>query len=343
MRAMVMEKVVDLKDCDTPLTAADLPVPVPAGSEILIEVAACGVCHTELDEIEGRIPPVSLPMVLGHQVVGTVVELGPEATGLEKGQTVGVAWIYSACGRCDFCRSGLENLCPQFKATGCHAHGGYAQYMKVGAAFAHPIPEGLTPVRAAPLLCAGAIGYRSLSLCGFENGKRLGLTGFGASAHLVLKLARHLYPDSPVYVFARNPAEQDFARHLGAVWAGHTTDRAPELLDGIIDTTPAWLPVVKALANLKPGGRLVINAVRKEAGDKACLQDLDWTDHLWMEKEIKSVANVTCADVRRFLELAAAIPILPEVRTYELQEANRALLELKRRQIKGAKVLVMNP
>ncbi len=342
MRAMVMEQIVDLKKCRSPLKAVELPVPEPTGAEVVIEVAACGVCHTELDEIEGRIPPVFLPMVLGHQVVGTVVELGPDARGLEKGQLVGVAWIYSACGKCDFCRRGLENLCPGFKATGCHAHGGYAEYMKVEAPFAHRIPQGLSPVQAAPLLCAGAIGYRSLSLCGFENGKRLGLTGFGASAHLVLKLARHLYPDSPVYVFARNPAEQDFARQLGAVWAGHTTDRAPELLDSIIDTTPAWLPVKEALANLRPGGRLIINAVRKEAGDKGCLQDLDWTDHLWMEKEIKSVANVTCADVRRFLELAAEIPILPQVQTYPLEEANQALLELKQRQIKGAKVLVVN-
>ncbi len=214
--------------------------------------------------------------------------------------------------------------------------------MKVEAAFAHRIPEPFTPVQAAPLLCAGAIGYRSLSLCRFENGKRLGLTGFGASAHLVLKLARHLYPDSPVYVFARNPAEQDFARQLGAVWSGHTKDRAPELLDSIIDTTPAWGPVVEALANLKPGGRLVINAVRKEGGDKSCLLDLDWTGHLWLEKEIKSVANVTSSDVRRFLEVAAKIPILPEVQTYALEEANQALLELKRRKIRGAKVLVMD-
>lgn len=342
MRAMIMDKVVCLKECQQPLRAADLAVPVPSGSEILIKVAACGVCHTELDEIEGRIAPAFLPMVLGHQVVGSVVEAGPDVKGLQEGQLVGVAWIYSACGDCDFCRSGLENLCPDFKATGCHAHGGYAEYMKVEAAFAHRIPEPFTPVQAAPLLCAGAIGYRSLSLCRFENGKRLGLTGFGASAHLVLKLARHLYPDSPVYVFARNPAEQDFARQLGAVWSGHTKDRAPELLDSIIDTTPAWGPVVEALANLKPGGRLVINAVRKEGGDKSCLLDLDWTGHLWLEKEIKSVANVTSSDVRRFLEVAAKIPILPEVQTYALEEANQALLELKRRKIRGAKVLVMD-
>ena len=338
---MVMEKVVDLDKCDTPLRMVEIPVPVPSVRQVLIKVSACGVCHTELDEIEGRIPPVSLPMVLGHQVVGQVVEKGAEVRELDKGQKVGVAWIYSACGHCDYCRRGLENLCPDFRATGCHAHGGYAEYMKIEASFAHPVPDVFSDLQAAPLLCAGAIGYRSLSLCGLENGRRLGLTGFGASAHLVLKLVRHIYPDSRVYVFARNPKEQEFARQLGAVWAGHTTARSPELLDAIIDTTPAWLPVVEALANLKPGGRLVINAVRKEPGDKSCLQEIDWTEHLWREKQIQSVANVTRHDVRRFFELAAEIPILPEVETYTLDQANRALLELKRHRIKGAKVLVV--
>jgi propanol-preferring alcohol dehydrogenase len=273
--------------------------------------------------------------------VGRIEAVGPQVKKLKAGERVGVAWIYSACGKCDYCRRGMDNLCARFRTTGRDAHGGYAQYMKVSEPFAHPIADTLTDTGAAPLLCAGAIGYRSLRLTGLENGQALGLTGFGASAHLVLKLVRHQYPDSPVYVFARNSKEQEFARELGAVWAGHTDDRPPELLNAIIDTTPAWKPVVAALACLAPGGRLVINAIRKESGDKAQLLTLNYEDHLWQEKEIKSVANVASRDVSEFLDLAARIPIKPEVQTYDLASANTALLELKQRKIRGAKVLVV--
>jgi propanol-preferring alcohol dehydrogenase len=213
--------------------------------------------------------------------------------------------------------------------------------MVVPETSAHTIPEVFTDVQAAPLLCAGAIGYRSLVLSGAANGGRIGLTGFGASAHLVLKMAAHRYPDSPVYVFARSPREREFSRELGAVWAGDTSDTAPEALDAIIDTTPAWTPVVRALENLRPGGRLVINAIRKEDRDKAILMELDYPRHLWMEKEIKSVANVQRKDVSEFLRLASEIPILPEVQTFPLEDANRALMELKQREIRGAKVLTI--
>jgi propanol-preferring alcohol dehydrogenase len=252
---------------------------------------------------------------------------------------VGVAWIHSACGKCDYCRSGQENLCPDFKATGRDANGGYAEYMTVPAAFAHPIPSAFSDVEAAPLLCAGAVGYRSLRLTNIKDGQSLGLTGFGASGHLVLKTARYLHPNTRVHVFARSKEEQGFARELGATWAGDTDDKAPELLDAIIDTTPVWKPVVAALGNLKPGGRLVINAIRKEETDKQALLGLDYAKHLWMEKEIKSVANVTRKDVSEFLALAARIPIKPEVQEYPLEDANQALLELKERRIRGAKVL----
>jgi len=230
-------------------------------------------------------------------------------------------------------------VCPDFRATGRDVHGGYAEFMTVPEQFAHPIPDRFSDAEAAPLLCAGAIGYRSLRLTGIEDGGRLGLTGFGASAHLVLKMARHRYPNSPVYVFARSPEERKFALELGAEWAGDTEERAPEQLDYIIDTTPVWKPVVEALANLAPGGRLVINAIRKEEADKDYLLQLDYPAHLWLEKEVKSVANVARRDVSEFLQLAAAIPVVPEVQEYDLEQANQALVELKERKIRGAKVL----
>ena len=334
-----MTEICDLTRNRKPLKPAELPVPQPGPGQVLVRVRACGVCHTELDEIEGRTPPPELPVVLGHQVVGAVEAAGPGAGRHPLGQRVGVGWIYSACGECEYCRAGVENLCPRFRATGRDAHGGYAQYLVVPEDFAVPIPESFTDNEAAPLLCAGAIGYRSLRLAGIEDGQRLGLTGFGASGHLVLKMVRHRYPRTPVFVFARNPAEREFALHLGAAWAGDTGERAPEPLHAIIDTTPAWKPVVEALANLAPGGRLVINAIRKEDRDRDRLLGLDYPRHLWLEKEIKSVANVTRRDIAEFLELAAAAGIRPEYQEYALEEANQALLELKERKIRGAKVL----
>jgi propanol-preferring alcohol dehydrogenase len=339
MKAMVLKKLCSLKENRTPLELVDLPDPVPGEQEILVNVSVCGVCHTELDEIEGRTPPPHLPIILGHQVVGKVEKTGAKASIFRPGDRVGIAWIYSACGECKFCLAGNENLCPEFKATGRDANGGYAQYMIVPENFAYPIPDAFTDSEAAPLLCAGAIGYRSLRLTGIRNGQTLGLTGFGASGHLVLKMTRHRYPDSKVFVFARSARERAFAIELGAVWAGDTEEESPEKLDCIIDTTPAWKPVVEALKNLEPGGRLVINAIRKEKADQEYLLRLDYPTHLWLEKEIKSVANVTKRDVREFLELAAEIPIKPEVQEFVLEQANEALIELKTSRIRGAKVL----
>jgi alcohol dehydrogenase, propanol-preferring len=341
MRAMILPALCRLDGNPNPLLLATLPDPVPGPGEILVRVAMCGVCHTELDEIEGRTPPPQLPVVPGHQVVGRVAALGPGAAAFRfsVGERVGVGWIYSACGACEFCRSGQENLCADFRATGRDAHGGYAELMVVPERFAYRIPDIFTDAQAAPLLCAGAIGYRSLRLSGLQDGQSLGLTGFGASAHLVLKMVRHRYPNSRVFVFSRTAAEQDFARELGAAWAGDTMDTAPELLHCIIDTTPVWRPVVEALRNLAPGGRLVINAIRKEELDKEALLSLDYPAHLWQEKEIKSVANVARADISEFLALAAEIPIVPEVQEYALENANRALIDLKARRIRGAKVL----
>ncbi len=342
MKAMVIPHLSKLDECANPLVLVDLPVPVPCDKEVLIKVSVCGICHTELDEIEGRTPPACFPMTPGHQAIGEVVETGKAVSKLKVGDRVGVAWIFSACGNCTYCQSGRENLCADFIATGRDANGGYAEYMKVLEDFAYKIPSALSNVEAAPLLCAGAIGYRSLQLTGLKNGQYLGLTGFGASAHLVLKMVRHSFPKTKVFVFARNPKERQFARALGAFWAGATMDKPPELLDAVIDTTPVWKPVLEALKCLKPGGRLVVNAIRKENQDRDILTTLDYTDHLWMEKEIKSVTNVTRKDVEEFLWLAAEIPIKPHVQEYSLKDANQALLDLKFGFVRGAKVLRIN-
>jgi propanol-preferring alcohol dehydrogenase len=339
MKAMILRELSDLSRTERPLELADLPDPVIGPCEILVRVSASGVCHTEVDEIEGRTPPPKLPVILGHQVIGRVEAAGPDVTLFGKGDRVGVAWIYSACGECKFCLSGRENLCSDFKATGRDADGGYAELMKIGQDFAYPVPDTFSDSEAAPLLCAGAIGYRSLRLANLRDGQTIGLTGFGASAHLVLKMVMKRYPGTRVYVFARSARERDFATGLGAAWAGDTEKRSPEPCDAIIDTTPAWKPVVHALENLAPGGRLVINAIRKEDSDKSYLQRCDYPRHLWMEKEIKSVANVTRRDVGEFLELAAEIPIRPDVQEFALEDANRALSELKQGGIRGAKVL----
>jgi propanol-preferring alcohol dehydrogenase len=341
MKAMRLEKPSDLRHEPQPLVLRELPIPKPAPGEILIEVGACAVCHTELDEIEGRASPAALPVIPGHQVIGRVVGHGRGAGALPIGTRVGAAWIFSACGQCPSCLAGLENLCADFRATGRDANGGYAEYMTLPEAFAHPIPAALalSDAEAAPLLCAGAVGSRSLNLTGLQDGQALGLTGFGASAHLVLRLVQHLFPQARVHVFARSRSEQEFARQLGAAWAGDTQEAPPELLDAVIDTTPVWQPLLSALKILKPGGRLVINAIRKENSDQTALLSLDYPAHLWMEKEIKSVANVTRQDVRDFLSLAANIPLRPEIQKYELHDANLALLELKQRKIRGAKVL----
>ncbi|MDD1643840.1 MAG: zinc-dependent alcohol dehydrogenase family protein [Methylococcaceae bacterium] len=338
MKAMVLKRLCNLTDNRTPLELMELPVPVPGEKEILLKVSACGVCHTELDEIEGRTPPRQLPIVPGHQVVGRVESVGSKVSDIKTGDRVGVAWIFSACGACKFCLAGTENLCQSFEATGRDANGGYAQYMTVAESFAYSIPKVFSDAQAAPLLCAGAIGYRSLRLTGLKDGQRLGLTGFGASGHLVLKMVKYRHPNTEVYVFARSAEERAFAKELGAVWAGNTTEHAPYKLDSIIDTTPAWEPIVEALANLESGGRLLINAIRKE-DDKHSLLKLDYPAHLWLEKEIKSVANITRRDVKEFLSLAAEMNLKPEIQVFALEQANEALFELKTGKIRGAKVL----
>ncbi|MGE5237797.1 MAG: zinc-dependent alcohol dehydrogenase family protein [Chloroflexota bacterium] len=339
MKAMILDRVISLSERREPLRLADMPVPVPGEGEVLVRVSVCGVCHTELDEIEGRTPPSFFPIVPGHQAIGRVERLGPNASKFKAGDRVGIAWIFSACGECEFCRSGQENLCREFRATGRDAHGGYAEFMTVPEDSAYAIPEVFSDSDAAPLLCAGAIGYRSLRLTGMEDGQHIGLVGFGASAHLVLKMIVHKFPRSKVFVFSRTEREREFARELGAIWAGDFSDQSPEPLHASIDTTPAWRPVVEALKNLAPGGRLIINAIRKEDSDKAALAELDYPRDLWLEKEVKSVANITRKDVEEFLALASEIRMKPDVEVFGLEDANRALRELKERKIRGAKVL----
>jgi alcohol dehydrogenase, propanol-preferring len=341
MKAMLLREITSLKQNETPLSFTDISEPQISEGEVLLRVKRCGVCHTEMDEIEGRTPPPQLPVILGHQVVGIVqgVQRLETLDSLEIGQRVGVAWIASACGHCEYCLSGQENLCPEFKATGRDINGGYAEYMKVRADFVHPIPDSISDSEAAPLLCAGAVGYRALKLCNLQDGQSLGLMGFGGSNHIVLKTAKYEYPDSEIFVFSRNPQEREFALSLGAAWAGAIDEVPPDGLDAIIDTTPVWGPISEGLNRLKPGGRLVINAIRKEEVDKDVLLKLDYPSQLWMEKEIKSVANVTRADVREFLQLAAEANIKPDYQEFELEDANQALLEMKQGKIRGAKVL----
>jgi len=330
---MLLRRPATVTESSSPLEPADVPTPVPDDGELLVRVTVCGVCHTDLDIAEGRLAARHYPVILGHEVVGRVAAVGANATGagFVQGDRVGIAWINWACGFCPACRAGTENLCPRFRSTGCDADGGYAEYVTVPAAFAYPIPPGLPDIDVAPLLCAGAIGWRSLRLTDLRDGEPLGLTGFGASATLVLQLTRRRFPNSAVFVFARNPDERALAVSLGAAWAGDTRDEPPEPPRAIIDTTPAWTPVVAALRCLAPGGRLVVNAIRKEHNDQQALLGLDYARDLWMERGLKSVANVTRADVRELLDMAVSFGLRSTVEEIPLDRANEALSRFRAR------------
>ncbi|NCF15081.1 MAG: alcohol dehydrogenase catalytic domain-containing protein [Gammaproteobacteria bacterium] len=333
MRAMVLSATANFDQNPSPLVLTEMPKPKPGRGEVLVEISVCGVCHTELDEIEGRTPPPFLPVVPGHEIVGKVVELGPGCSERAVGERVGIGWIHASTGGDD------ENLSDEFRATGRDVDGGYAEFIVVPETYAFPLPAQFSDAEAAPLLCAGGVGYRSLRLANIEDGQVLGLTGFGGSGHLVLQMAKHLYPDAQLYVFARSAEERQFALELGADWAGDTEEEPPAAPHAIIDTTPAWRPVLAALKCLRPGGRLVINAIRKESGDVGLMGTISYQEHLWMEKEVKSVANVTRQDIREFLPLAAAIPLHVEVQQYPLERANEALRDLRDGHVRGAKVL----
>ncbi|MEM3404547.1 MAG: zinc-dependent alcohol dehydrogenase family protein [Nitrososphaeria archaeon] len=331
---MILKQISRVEDM--PLKLEDVPKPDLKLNEILVKIRACGICRTELDEVEGRRIP-KLPVILGHEIIGNIESLGPSVNKSKLGDRVGVAWIYSTCRKCKFCLSGQENLCENFQATGCDANGGYAQYIKVQEDFAYKIPDKFNDTEAAPLLCAGAIGYRALRLTGLKDGETIGLFGFGASAHQVYQLIRYLYSNTKVFIFTKRKGDLPyiFAKEIGADWVGETGENPPEKLDKAIDTTPSGTPTVEALKILDKGGRLVVNVIRKEEP----IPQLTYEHHLWYEKEIKSVANITRKDVIDFLDLAAKIPIIPKTKEFKLEEANKALLMLKRGEYHGAGVL----
>lgn len=338
MKAMVLTHTAPI--ADRPLELKEVPTPEPERGKVLVKVAVCGVCHTDLDEAEGRLA-AKLPVIPGHQIVGHVETLGPETSHFQRGDRVGIAWIYSADGTCEYCRTGRENLCPAFQGTGCDANGGYAQYVVAPEESVYPISAAFSDTEAAPLLCAGVIGYRAFRLTNLKDDQVLGLFGFGASAHILIQVVKHKYPRGRVFVFTRpgQTEHQAMARRLGADWTGATGDDPPAPLHAAIDFTPTWGPIVEALRVLAPGGRLVVNAIRKEDRDKDALLRIDYATHLWREKEIKSTANVTRQDAREFLPLAAEVPIRPQVQEFPLEQANEALLLVKEGKTQGAAVL----
>ena len=320
---------------ERPLQEADLAVPLPSENQILVRTLVCGVCHTDLDEAEGRLTPAKLPIVLGHQVVAVVADRGKAAGKFKTGERVGITWLYSACGKCSFCQAGNENLCDAARWTGKDADGGYAEYMVVPEDFAYRIPEGFSDAEAAPLLCAGVIGYRSLRLADIADGQIIGLFGFGASAHIVIQIIRYKFPNSPVFVFTKTAEHAKLAESLGAAWTGRSGDQPPAKLNRAMDFTPAGECVRDAMSVLEKGGRLVINAIRKETPVPA----MDYAKYLWQEKELKSVANVTRQDAEEFLPLAAQIPIILTVEEFPLADANEALIRMKHSKLRAAAVL----
>jgi alcohol dehydrogenase, propanol-preferring len=329
MQAMVLKSPKPVND--NPLALSELPPPEPGPGQVRLRVQACGVCHTDLHTVEGELSLPRLPLIPGHQIVGQVDRVGDGVTRLRLGERVGVAWLAATCGRCEFCRRGQENLCPQAQFTGLHVDGGYAGYTLAREGFAYPIPARFSDEEAAPLLCAGIIGYRSLRLSQVEPGGRLGLYGFGASAHLALQVARHW--DCSVFVFTRGAEHRRLATELGAVWTGSAEDQPPVQLDAAITFAPTGGLVPFALAHLRPGGVLAINAIHMSP-----IPEMKY-ELLYGERMVRSVTNFTTQDAREFLRLAAEIPIKTEVEVFPLAEANAVLQRLKRSEIRGASAL----
>lgn len=329
IRAMVLRKPRPVEE--EGLELLDIPEPSPSPGEVKIRVSTCGVCHTDLHIVEGELDLPRLPIVPGHEVVGVVEELGEGAKRYEVGDRVGVAWLYSSCDRCEFCSRGLENLCESARFTGLHENGGYAEYMVAKEDYVYPISESFTDENAAPLLCAGVIGYRSFRLSEVQPGQRLGLYGFGASAHIVIQVATAL--GCEVYVFTRSEEHRRLARRLGSTWEGSATDTPPRKLDSAIIFAPAGWVVKEALSALDRGGTIAINAIHMSP-----IPEIPY-DILWHERKIRSVANVTRRDAEQLLKIAGEIPIETEVEVFDLEEANKALKEMKDRKIKGAAVL----
>ena len=331
MKAMVLNDVRAAEE--RPLELSDVPLPEPGPGEVRLKVVACGVCRTDLHTVEGDLDLPRLPLIPGHQIVGKVDARGTEAARFEIGQQLGVPWLYKTCGACDFCARGLENLCRDAQFTGLHHDGGYAEAMVVPEDFAYPIPAGFSAIQAAPLLCAGIIGYRALRLSRVSPGQRLGLYGFGGSAHVTIQVARHLGFET--YVFTRSKNHQRHAEELGAAWVGRADETPPVQMDGSIIFVPAGGLVLDALRALERGGTVALAGVTMTP-----IPEIDYDSLLYWERGIRSVANFTRQDARELLEIAAEVPIQTTTTPFALAEANDALLAVKHSQIDGTAVLV---
>jgi len=330
MKAMILKGFAPIDQ--NPLELVDLLIPEPDSEEILLRVKVCGVCHTDLHTLEGELPEVKLPIIPGHQVVGVVEKLGKNTTRFKEGDRLGVAWLYSACGKCAFCQRENENLCETARFTGYHVYGGYAEYIVVPEKFAYPIPEIFSNEEAAPLLCAGIIGYRALRLSKIKPGQRLGLYGFGASAHVAIQVAVHW--GCKVYVFTRSEEHRNLARKLGAVWTGTSKDKPPTKMDSSIIFAPAGELVLDALRVLDKGGTLALAGIYMTP-----IPEMDYVKYLYHERTLRSVANATRQDGEELLRIAADIPIRTTTQVYPLEEANKTLQLLKEGKISGAAVL----
>ncbi len=332
MKTMLLKKPKLISE--KPLVLTEMSVPEPGPKELLVKVNVCGVCHTDLHTVEGELEIPELPIIPGHQIVGEVVEIGNKVKEHSIGERVGITWLNSACGQCKYCQQGLENLCEEAGFTGLDANGGYAEYVKVHSDYAFPMSEKFSDIQAAPLLCAGVIGYRSLRLSEIQPGQKLGLYGFGASAHVCIQIAR--FWDCEVYVFTRSEEHRQHARELGAVWAGGAEDNPPEKIDSSIIFAPAGWIVPEALRVLDKGGTLAINAIYMSS-----IPEIKY-DRIYYERTVRSVANLTRQDARKFLKLAPKIPIRTDVEVYPLSEANKVLQHVKNSDIRGAAVLQVN-
>jgi propanol-preferring alcohol dehydrogenase len=333
MKAMQLKEFAPIER--NPLKLVNILTPEPGPEDILIRIRVCGVCHTDLHTVEGELEKVKLPIIPGHQVVGIVEKNGENVSRFKEGDRVGVAWLNSTDGTCRFCRQDNENLCESGHFTGYHVDGGYAEYIKVPEKFAYSIPENFSDQQASPLLCAGIIGYRALRISGIKPGQRLGLYGFGASAHVAIQVAVHW--GCEVYVFTRSEKHMALARKLGAVWTGKTGDEPPVKMDGSVNFTPAGPTVPEGLRALEKGGTLALAGIHMSS-----IPDLDYQKHLYHEKTLRSVANATRKDGEELLRIAAEIPVKTTTRDFKLEEANTALKLLKDSQIDGAAVLIIS-
>jgi propanol-preferring alcohol dehydrogenase len=327
MRAMALTRAAG-----GTLEACEREVPIALPGEVLVKVGACGVCRTDLHIVDDELGPIDLPVVPGHEVVGTVEVVGDGVTHLAAGDRVGIPWLGYTCGECDACQAGRENLCPNARMTGYHMDGGYAEYAVADASYAFKLPDGYADADAAPLLCAGLIGYRAYRMTG--DGRRLGLYGFGAAAHIVAQVALHDKREVYAFTSPGDEAAQEFARSVGAAWAGSSTEAPPELLDAAIIFAPVGALVTEALSRVGPAGIVVCAGIH--------MSDIPGFPYrlLWEERVIRSVANLTRQDARDFLALASQVPIKTRVQSYPLEEANRALDDLRGGRVNGAAVLV---